>query len=249
MAPDGLLKIGELARRTGVNRGTIQHYLREGLLPRPVKTHKNMAYYDEACVDRIKLIKELQKQRFLPLTVIKRMVSTRDAGAQVKAAVEAQQEAMSTVAIETQARPLTLAEAAKTFELPRRLIQDVERVGLVSQQVHDGKKVFFGPDLEVLAAIAQLKKLGFTERAGFKPEDLLIYKKTLETLIDQELETFLRVVTGKKSPEKAAELARNAANGATALLVALRKRLIVQMLAAAGTGTVSRLLTGAPEEA
>src|SRR5438105_1484381 len=46
---DDLIRIGELARRAGVNRGTVQHYLREGLLPRPVKTHRNMAYYDVSC--------------------------------------------------------------------------------------------------------------------------------------------------------------------------------------------------------
>lgn len=246
MAPgEGLLKISELARRSGVNRGTIQHYLREGLLPRPVKTHRNMAWYDESCVERIRLIKELQKQKFLPLHVIRRMVSGRDGAAQVKAAVEAQQEAMSTVALETQAKPLTVAEAGKTFDLPRRLLAEVEHLGLVTSQEQDGKRVFFGPDLEVLAAISQLKRLGFTLKAGFKPDDLLVYKKAMETVIEKELETFLRVVTGKKSPEKAAELARNAANGATALMIALRKRLIIQMLAAAGPGAPQRLLTGA----
>ena len=33
----GLLKMSELAERSGVSAGTIKHYLREGLLPEPVR--------------------------------------------------------------------------------------------------------------------------------------------------------------------------------------------------------------------
>ncbi|HKT82906.1 MAG TPA: MerR family transcriptional regulator, partial [Solirubrobacterales bacterium] len=70
--PDGeLLRMGELAEASGVPVPTIKHYLREGLLPEPVKTSRNMAYYPPEFVDRIKLIKQLQEERFMPLRAIK----------------------------------------------------------------------------------------------------------------------------------------------------------------------------------
>src|ERR1044072_9119339 len=68
---DNSLKIGELAEASGVPVPTIKHYLREGLLPEPVKTSRNMAYYSPEFVDRIKLIKQLQEERFMPLKAIK----------------------------------------------------------------------------------------------------------------------------------------------------------------------------------
>src|SRR4051794_30167222 len=71
MAADGLLKISELAAQSGVSAGTIKHYLREGLLPEPIKTSRNMAYYPPDFVDRIRLIKRLQEERFMPLRHIK----------------------------------------------------------------------------------------------------------------------------------------------------------------------------------
>jgi DNA-binding transcriptional MerR regulator len=40
-----MLRMGELAEASGVSAATIKHYLREGLLPEPVKTSRNMAYY------------------------------------------------------------------------------------------------------------------------------------------------------------------------------------------------------------
>ena len=66
-----LLRMGELAEASGVPAPTIKHYLREGLLPEPVKTSRNMAYYPPEFVDRIKLIKRLQEERFMPLKAIK----------------------------------------------------------------------------------------------------------------------------------------------------------------------------------
>ena len=60
-----LLKMSELARRSGVPASTIKHYIREGLLPEPaLRTSRNMAYYDAGLVQRIKTIKELQKSQF-----------------------------------------------------------------------------------------------------------------------------------------------------------------------------------------
>lgn len=66
-----LLKISELAERADVPVATVRHYLREGLLPEPVKTSKNMAYYPPEFVDRIRQIKRLQEEQFMPLRVIR----------------------------------------------------------------------------------------------------------------------------------------------------------------------------------
>ena len=69
---NGRLKISELAERSGVSAGTIKHYLREGLLEGDVvKTSRNMAWYPPEFVDRVRLIKRLQEERFMPLRAIR----------------------------------------------------------------------------------------------------------------------------------------------------------------------------------
>ena len=70
-ADEEMLRMGELARASGVSAATIKHYLREGLLPEPVKTSRNMAYYPAEFVERIRMIKQLQEERYMPLRVIK----------------------------------------------------------------------------------------------------------------------------------------------------------------------------------
>ncbi len=72
--PRPLLKMSELADRSGVSPGTIRYYLREGLLGGGediVRTSRNMAYYPPEYVQRIELIKRLQEERFMPLRVIR----------------------------------------------------------------------------------------------------------------------------------------------------------------------------------
>src|SRR5512132_2933795 len=73
-----LLRMRELAEASGVPAATIKHYLREGLLPEPVKTSRNMAYYPPEFVERIRLIKQLQEERFMPLRVIREVLERRD---------------------------------------------------------------------------------------------------------------------------------------------------------------------------
>ena len=74
------MRIGELAERTGVSRETIHFYLREGLLPRPRKAGRNMAFYEDTHVERLLLIKRLQNERFLPLARIKQLLSGQGGG-------------------------------------------------------------------------------------------------------------------------------------------------------------------------
>ena len=73
-AGEPTMKISELADAAGVPVATVRHYLREGLLPEGRKTSRNMAYYPAATVDRIRLIKLLQEERFMPLKVIRELL-------------------------------------------------------------------------------------------------------------------------------------------------------------------------------
>ena len=73
-----MLKMSELAERSGVSAGTIKHYLREGLLGNGddvKRTSRNMAYYPEDFVERVRLIKRLQEERFMPLRVISQVMA------------------------------------------------------------------------------------------------------------------------------------------------------------------------------
>jgi DNA-binding transcriptional MerR regulator len=74
---NGRLRMSELAEQSGVSPATIKHYLREGLLDggeEVVRTSRNMAWYPPEFVDRLRQIKQLQEERYLPLRVIKELL-------------------------------------------------------------------------------------------------------------------------------------------------------------------------------
>lgn len=72
-----LMKVSQLSKLTGVSTSAINYYVRMGLLPPPLKTHRNMAYYDASYVQMINYIKKLQHQRHLPLSRIKEIMEKK----------------------------------------------------------------------------------------------------------------------------------------------------------------------------
>lgn len=64
------MKIGELAKRTGVSISAIPFYERQGLLCEPERRESGYREYAEVDVQRVRLIAAAKKQRF-PLKVIR----------------------------------------------------------------------------------------------------------------------------------------------------------------------------------
>ena len=71
------LKMKDLREKTGLPASTINYYLRNGLLPEPVKTGKNMAWYPESTISRLNLIKKLQERNRLTISEIAKIISSK----------------------------------------------------------------------------------------------------------------------------------------------------------------------------
>lgn len=67
-------KMKEITQSTGISKSTVLYYLSLGLLPSPLKTSKNMAYYPSSYVDILPVIRYLQDNMRLPLGVIKQII-------------------------------------------------------------------------------------------------------------------------------------------------------------------------------
>jgi Hg(II)-responsive transcriptional regulator len=72
------LKVGEVAKRAGVNLQTIHYYERRGLLPKPPRTESNYRTYPDEAVLRVRFIKRAQELGFT-LKEIKELLSLRAA--------------------------------------------------------------------------------------------------------------------------------------------------------------------------
>ncbi len=223
MAKKGLLKMRELAEASGVSAGTIKHYLREGLLPEPVRTSRNMAYYPPEFVDRIKLIKQLQEERFMPLRVIKAMLD--EDPERVRALVELEDRILER-ALEGERKRVSAAEIGRRYDVPREVLDRLEELGILSPNSRG-----YGPnDVKIVEAISRFRAGGYDERIGFTVYDTLRYKRALEELVREEIKVIMERLAGEMPPEHAAELVASGAEPLNDLISALHAKLLVEEL-------------------
>ena len=178
-----LLRISELAERSGVPVATIRHYLREGLLPEPVKTSRNMAYYPPEFVDRIRLIKQLQEERFMPLRVIRELLEREDAEPERLRAMIDLEDRILERALAGERERIGAAEVRGRYDVPQGVLERLAELGVLSPD-----EVGYSPsDVRIIEAITRFRAGGYDERLGFTVYDTLRYKRALEPLVAEEV--------------------------------------------------------------
>jgi AcrR family transcriptional regulator len=71
------MRIKELAARADVSRHTIHYYLREDLLPPPLKTGRTAAFYSGVHLECLRLIRELREEQGMPIAAVRQEVKIR----------------------------------------------------------------------------------------------------------------------------------------------------------------------------
>lgn len=176
------LKMKELVDATGLPKSTILHYVNQGLLPAPVRTGRNMAYYDPACVERVRLIRQLQAYHRLPLAAIRDVLEGRSPDTEI---------------------PLLLEFREYVFGPADRPTMDLEQfctaTGLSADQVE--REIGAG----VLVPLEEGRfdqddvALGRVRKAaldlGIGPREVRYYRRAAEDIVDHEMALRERVIS------------------------------------------------------
>jgi DNA-binding transcriptional MerR regulator len=222
----GRLKMKQLAEASGVSTGTIKHYLREGLLGNGeavVKTSRNMAYYPPEFVDRIKLIKQLQEERFMPLAVIKSMLD--DDPERARALVELEDRILER-ALAGDRKRVSAAELRRRYGVPQEVLDRLAQLEVVTPNSRG-----YGPrDVEIVEAISRFRAGGYDERIGFTVYDTLRYKRALEELVKEEVQVLMDRLAGELDPDRAADLIAAGTEPLNDLIAALHQKSLVAEL-------------------
>jgi DNA-binding transcriptional MerR regulator len=220
---NGLLKMSQLAEASGVSAGTIKHYLREGLLPEPVRTSRNMAYYPPDFVERIRLIKQLQEDRFMPLRVIKRMLD--DDPERTRALVELEDRILETAMAGEETR-VSRAELERRYDVPREVVERLVELGVLTPT----SRGYSPSDARIVEAISRFRAGGYDERIGFTVYDTLRYKSALEELVKEEVDVLLERLAVEMDTERAVDMIEAGAEPLHDLISALHSKLLVAEL-------------------
>ena len=220
---DGLLRMRELAEASGVPAPTIKHYLREGLLPEPVKTSRNMAYYPPEFVDRIKLIKRLQEERYLPLKAIKNVLDENPDRAE--AMLELGDQILDRALAGERSRT-SAAEVRKRYGVPKEVLDRLAELEVLTPN----SRGYSPSDVTIIEAISRFRAGGYDEQIGFTVYDTLRYKKALEELVREEVGMVMDRLAGEVSPERVVEMLEAGAQPLKDLIAALHTKLMVAEL-------------------
>jgi DNA-binding transcriptional MerR regulator len=223
-----MLKMSELAERSGVSPGTIRYYLREGLLgdgEDVLRTSRNMAYYPPEYVERIVLIKRLQEERFMPLRVIRSAL--REEPERVRALIELEDRILERALASAEANSRVSRKlVGERYGVPKIVLERLAEIGVLTPN----QRGYDADDLKIIEAIASFRAGGYDEALGFTVYDTLRYRRALEPLVEEEVRALLDRLAGEVDVERAVEIIAAGTEPLRELIGAMHSKLLLAEL-------------------
>lgn len=208
-------RMKDLVQASGLERQAIHFYIQQGLLPPGRKTGRNMAYYREAHVERLRTIQKLQHERFLPLKAIKALLDdTLEEGefpeeqqrflARVKARLDT-----SLVHPSDERASTSLADLV-TRGISEEDVREALALGLLSGDPAGAERPaaevsIAERDIWLVELLSQLREVGFTRERGFTVADVGFYEEFVSRLFQQEIR-MIRERLSALPPEEVAQM-------------------------------------------
>lgn len=185
-------RMKDLCAQTGLQRQAVHFYIQQGLLPEGEKTGRNMAYYNQAHVERLRLIRRLQEEHFLPLKAIRAVLEAYEDDAEwspgqrqfIEAVKQRLQDSLGPGP--TERTPLPVAPLLARLDMSRQDFDEFCETGLVAVARESGVEVTRQGDVWLLELYSEMRRLGFSRELGFVPRDLAQLDAVVSTLFRKE---------------------------------------------------------------
>ena len=229
-------RMKDLCELTGLGRQAIHFYIQRELLPPGKKTGRNMAWYSEEHLERLKLIKKLQHERFLPLKAIKAILDDQESHF-----TETQRSFLLGVkqhlgqSLAEGDRPQEVADVLELIERTGIRRQDFDRMvelELIGKRLDGaGREVIAQDDVWMVESWGEALRLGFDHELGFSVDDVLIYEEIVTQLFQREAQLIASRLTEALPPERAAQMIERALPVVHSFLTGLHRSKIRNFLA------------------
>ena len=222
-----MLRMRELAERSGVSAGTIKHYLREGLLgdgAEVVRTSRNMAYYPEHYVDRVRLIKRLQEQRYMPLRVIREVVAEDPERA--ARLIELEDRIIERAGEMGESGRMSRRQVRETYDLPQNVLDRLEEIEVLTPT----SRGYNPDDVKIIEAISRFRAGGYEQTLGFTVYDTLRYREALAPLVAEEVGVLIARLAGQVEADRAMEIIESGAEPLRDLIGAMHSKMLIAEL-------------------
>jgi DNA-binding transcriptional MerR regulator len=222
----------ELEQRTGVHRETIRVYLREGLLPEPRRSARNVADYDEEHVRAILTVRRLQSGQRLSLSRIRRALDGDPSAVPPDADVLRQLGDLVDANLGQDDKLVPLSALRERNPMAESDARQLRAIGAVRLHRRAGRIMLSHVDAQLVALWGDMRAGGFTEEYGFDPSVVQMHVEAASQLARREVKTFLaRLSTGERGAP-ASEMVDTALSTMLAFFGLLRTRAVLEELRA-----------------
>jgi two-component sensor histidine kinase/DNA-binding transcriptional MerR regulator len=221
------MRMRELERQSGVGRETIRFYIREGLLPEPDRASRNSAFYSDDHVTRLRAIKRLQEERFLPLAVIRSLLDAEDGERWLVPSAFPMLDSLLAARLGADAARVPVAELLEGLSINSDTIAEHCVMGTISV---DAEGMVSARDAAIVRLIAELDAIGFSEELGFTGGMMRIYLDFIDWVTNQEMRVFFESTSGNVGESRALDMAERGVSVVNELLTQLRTRAILKKL-------------------
>lgn len=221
------MRMRELEKASGVGRETIRYYIREGLLPEPDRASRNSAFYSDDHVARLKAIKRLQEERFLPLAVIRSLLAAEDGERWLAPEAFPMLDSLLAARLGAGHERVSIASVTEQFGIEARTLAEHAATGMISL---DGDGTLSTRDVAIMRSLKDLSDIGFTEDLGFVGDQLRFYIDFIEWVTNQEMRLFFDRTAGHVGEARALDMAERGVSVVNDLLSQLRTRALLRKL-------------------
>lgn len=234
------LKMRDLERETGVGRESIRFYIREGLLPEPERPGRNVAWYDESFIERIRSIKELQHKRYLPLQVIKAIVSsdTPPSSREVEALGALEGKLLPAGDAALAGKRERLDALAQRTRLPNSELRELAAIESIEIVTAGGDQWVEGVGIRLVELWGRFRDAGFTVERGFPTEQVRLYVDVVNLLAREELRRFTRGLAGHVGEAELVRMAEDGIRLGSEVVALLRHAALLRFIASRNVDVV-----------
>lgn len=224
------MKMRDLEQRTGVRREMIHFYFRNGLLPEPQRPKPNVAVYGEGHVRGILAIRRLQDEQRLSIDEIKRSLNGHAASLQTDAMTYRHLDELVAARLGADKTLVPLESLIESYPQAQADALELDRVGTIELVTRRGKHLLSRMDARIVAIWGEMRRVGYTEKAGFGPEVTELYVDRAKDLAKAEIAAFMARISPYAPGEKAklADFAQLGLNQMINLFSLLRMKAVIE---------------------
>ena len=184
-----------------------------------------MAYYPPDFVERIRLIKRLQEERFMPLRLIKGVID--DDPERARALVELEDRILERAAARAGARAGLAGRGPPPLRGPRQRARRASRSWSV---LTPNSRGYDADDVGIIEAISRFRAGGYDERSASPSTTPCATGRRSQPLVEEEVGVLLDRLAGEVDVDRAVEIIAAGAEPLRELIGAMHSKLLLAEL-------------------